>query len=146
MDSQLQLEIDRPLSGEGVWHRLLRLMEGRLGREAVRTWLRPARPASYGEGRFVLAVGTRTARDWIERKYGAALAAGLAELAGAPVELEVVVQAEAEPSPGATRAAPPAPRRPPAETSPGSSPFPPTPLNEKYTFANFVVGPSNRFA
>jgi len=39
MDAQLQLEIDRPLSGEGVWNRLLRLLEGRLGREAVRNWL-----------------------------------------------------------------------------------------------------------
>jgi chromosomal replication initiator protein len=29
--------------------------------------------------------------------------------------------------------------------APVSSPFPPTPLNEKYTFENFVVGASNRF-
>jgi chromosomal replication initiator protein len=146
MDCQLQLEIDRPASGESVWNRVLRLLEGRLGREAVRTWLRPARPVTWEAGRLVLAASTRTARDWIERKYGEAIRAALEEIAGGPGRLEVVVQAGEEKPSSAPRPTALLEQRPPGGTPAGSSPFAPAPLNEKYTFENFVVGPSNRFA
>ena len=67
MDCQLQLDIDRPVSADALWERLLPLLEARVGREGVRTWLGQARPLAYDGRELTLGTASRTARDWIER-------------------------------------------------------------------------------
>src|SRR5436305_9077551 len=100
MDHQLQLSIDSPVPLPELWKQVLRRLAGRLGREAVRTWLGPARPLACEGGLLTLATASATSRDWIERKYAAALGTAVAEVTGgAAPRVEVVVQAEAGGSP-----------------------------------------------
>ncbi|HEU4753755.1 MAG TPA: chromosomal replication initiator protein DnaA, partial [Armatimonadota bacterium] len=90
-----------------------------------------------------LSVSNATARTWIDKKYGKELARVLTDTRGEETRLEVVVQK------GSGRAARPAPSQKapePAARASASAFFAPIPLNEKYTFDNFVVGQSNRFA
>jgi chromosomal replication initiator protein len=87
---------------------------------------------------IVLAVNTTFARDWVENRLKHDITAVLHEILGAEIALRVVV----DPS-GGTESVPTAvPNRPPAVTDElrvGN-------LNPRYTFDDFVVGNSNRFA
>jgi chromosomal replication initiator protein len=152
MNDQLRLELDERTPAAEVWSRTLREAEGLIGQEAVETWLRPATVLSCEDGRLVLNAANATARTWIERKYAKALRLVLGELLGRTVEVEVVARPEARPAEperekakekesgkGKKRAA--------LSPRPGASAlFAPIPLNEKYTFENYVVGHFNRFA
>src|SRR5687767_2191730 len=73
MDPQLSLEIDERTRLQTVWSQALRLAEGKLGREAVESWLRDTVPLSLAEGTLVLNAPNATARTWIEKKYATAL-------------------------------------------------------------------------
>ena len=150
MEEQLQLGIDEAPGLEPLWSRALRLAERRLGREAVESWLADSEPLSMAGGVLTLGTSNATARTWIEKKYARPLMDALKEASGEDVRLEVVVRKETPRPPKGGKS--PASEnggavRPAATARPAPSPlFAPIPLNEKYTFQNFVVGQSNRFA
>lgn len=154
MDDQLSLAIEEPGNLRSLWEDALDQVEPRIGREAVESWLHDAAPLSLEGGILHLAVPNATARAWVEKKYARALAETLTELRGEPVLVEVSLQKAPpagagkpvrSPSAPSPRAAGPAPEPRAARPQP-SSHFAPMPLNEKYTFENFVMGQSNRFA
>lgn len=148
MDEQLCLEIDDTARVSELWSRVLARVEPMLGREAVVSWLKDTAAVSFKDGTLRVGVPNATARTWIEKKYAGALQEVLRDLEGEDVALELAVHK------GGTRgakAAPPRATQPaaapiPARRDPASSLFAPFPLNEKYTFQNFVLGQSNRFA
>ncbi len=151
MHDQLRLEIDETESLRQLWGQALDHAERALGREAVESWLRDTHPISLQQGTFTLGAPNATARAWIEKKYSRALAGILGDLATTSVAVEVTVRkSEASKSdsgkdsgrPARSRVEPPQTR----PAAPASSFFQSIPLNEKYTFDNFVVGQSNRFA
>jgi chromosomal replication initiator protein len=144
MDNQLSLGIDESGGAKEAWGKALLLAEPQLGREALESWLRDAAPLSMEAGRLVLGVPNATARAWIERKYGSALADSLRQVTGSITALEVVVRKSEAPAAGKARSK--APESPVAARPAVTGLFAPLPLNEKYTFENFIVGPSNRFA
>jgi chromosomal replication initiator protein len=145
MQDPLPLGIEESTPLAALWDDTLRLLEPRLGRESVESWLRDTAPLSLEDGLLTLGVPNATSRTWIERKYAEPLIDALSELHGAPVRLSVVVHKVSRkpakaPPPEPSAAASPAPR------APASDFFRSLPLNETYTFDNFVVGQSNRFA
>lgn len=143
MEPQLCLEIEEPSALSGTWRAVLSMAEETLGREVVESWLADAQPLSLEGGKLVVGVPNATARSWIERKYAGVLAGALGGVLGTETAVEVVVRKGNRPpvSERSAPAAPPAPARTPVPPM-----FAPIPLNEKYSFANFVVGQSNRFA
>jgi chromosomal replication initiator protein len=149
MEEQLRLAIEDS-SLAALWDGALCEVEPALGREAVESWLRDAAPVSLAEGTLVVAVPNATARTWVEKKYAQALQTALSEIQGEPVRLEVIVQKivqkkEKAAARSSSRCEPA--RAVPAPARPAPCPlFTPIPLNEKYTFANYVIGQSNRFA
>jgi chromosomal replication initiator protein len=128
-----------------LWEQAMACAGRRLGGDVVESWLRDAAPLSLREGVLTLGAPNGTARDWIDKKYGAALAEAFREAHGHDVRLQVVVRPVEESS---------APRRePPREVAAAARPAPrpapesfaPIPLNDRYTFDRFIVGASNRF-
>ncbi len=99
----------------------------------------------YGEfegGVLRLLVDEPFLRDWIDDNYRTLLEAQVAEVAQAPVRIEIRVAAPvvaAEPTP------PPAPEPQRIAGGADTADFPELPLNPHYTFETFVVGPSNQF-
>jgi chromosomal replication initiator protein len=144
MDRQLSLEIEPSDELSALWSQSLRLTERAVGREAVQSWLKECVPQVLAEGRLTLAVADATTRTWIEKKYLRILEQAVGEVRGAATVVELVVR-KADRSSTKTK---PAPARVETQAArPAVSPlFSPLPLNEKYTFGNFVVGQSNRFA
>src|SRR5688500_16021547 len=90
MGDQLSLQIDEGSKLQSVWGDALELVERKIGREAVESWLRDATPLSLEEGTFVLNTASGTARTWIEKKYARAFGAALSELTGHETRVEVV--------------------------------------------------------
>jgi len=146
MTEQLRLDIKdgqtRLEAAARLWEEALTRKEPRVGRQAVESWLRPARLLEVREEAVSLGVDNGTAREWIGKKYARDLEAVLSELQQGEVRIEVQVTPQPTPRPKASVAATAA-----REPRPATHPlFRSLPLQERYTFESFVVGQSNRLA
>jgi chromosomal replication initiator protein len=145
MSDQLQLHIEE---GEGVrplWERALQSAGQRLGREVMESWFADTQPISLRNGVLTIGAPNGMARDWIDQKYSRVLAESFREAHGSEVSVSVVVAAAAA-SPRRSVASSPRRESAPSPARPvAPSHFAPLPLNDKYTFEQFIVGSSNRF-
>jgi len=156
-----------------LWQRVLSRLELRTPEAHFDTYLRGTRGLAYDPGASVIRVIVANPFHvpWLEGKLSSAIHTVVADLAGAPVRVEFCSggepESQPESRPSRLRAAPllaqlevspesvdAGDRRPPPEVfgmlqqRPRSAAQPPagSPLNVRYTFDNFVVGPSNRLA
>jgi chromosomal replication initiator protein len=120
-----------------LWAAALERLEPRYNKPVFEMWLKPMRLIELTPDEIVLAVNTSFARDWVVNRLKADITGVLHEILGAEIALRVVVDpSSAESVPTAV------PARPIAladELRNGN-------LNPRYTFDDFVVGTSNRFA
>jgi chromosomal replication initiator protein len=148
------------LTAAEVWSRILEGARTALPEQAYRTWLAPTQAVAISQDLLVVSTPNPFAVDWVEDKY-AELLGGIGEqLFGRHFTLSVQYHGN-----GKTPAAPPEvhlsatpdstadvpPARPSApvpsvhagqETGLRAS----APLNGKYTFDRFVIGPSNELS
>lgn len=110
-----------------VWAKVLELMQLEMTTTTIKTWFDDATAVALEETRFVLYSPTRWKRDIIASRYASKIQAALRELFSA--DLDVVVLTE-------------------DELTKYDQPKPDTgfAVTDKYTFDNFVVGPSNKYA
>lgn len=121
-----------------LWAAALELLEPRYNRPVFEMWLKPMRLVELTPDEIVLAVNTTFARDWVENRLKADITGVLRDILGAEIALRVVV----DPGAGTESVATVVPTRPAAVTEElrvGN-------LNPRYTFDDFVIGNSNRFA
>ena len=113
------------------------------------TWLRPTRAIGFDGELLLISTPNAYGKDWIENRLGAEVRRAISRVACRPLDFRVVVS-----SSGANGSRP-AETRPPAEngsagraTKANQTPlaFERPELNAKYTFANFIVGDSNKLA
>ncbi len=152
------------MTGANEVKRLRDALQQRVPSRQYKTWFAALNVEKAGAGGVTISTDSRFKRDWLERYYGDMLREVVASVFAEETTLNVVVA-----DPGieiaasvtavavgedTTRAAVPAPpamsspaaRRPVRQSSPKPSDGPDLVLNRKYTFDNFVVGPSNQFA
>lgn len=135
---------DTLLSGEEIWSSVLPLLRERVGQATVDAVLRGACPTQFDGGTFVLSVPNDFIRRMLEERHRPLIRACLEEVAHQPVDLLMEVAEGARPPLKIFErpvSAPAQPARPSAHEI-----FETTPLNERYTFDNFVVADCNRFA
>jgi chromosomal replication initiator protein len=134
-----------------AWARILERARTLLPEQTFRIWLAHTEPIALSKDVLTVAAGSEFAAEWIEDKYGDLLG----EVAERVVGQRLNVQFEhrnragahvAEPTNIAT--APPVSPAPPAPTAPTAHPVAMVgaPLNERYLFDRFVVGPNNQLA
>jgi len=142
-----------------IWSEAVNRLVQDLDDKTLAEWLRESRPVSLDAGRLVIQMPNAFARDWVYLRYRPALQVALRQVCGAEWDLHFVAPGNApapEPPPAVNghwlprAAAPAAPSAPAARPAPATRLEPAddnqTPLNPRYTFDSFVVGPSNRFA
>jgi chromosomal replication initiator protein len=122
-----------------LWNSALDALERKFSKPIFEMWIKPIRLVSMHGDELLLSVQSNFARDWVENRLKVQIADVLAEVFGARCELRFTV-AEAEAT-QATQASPTAaaPTRAPEELRSSN-------LNARYTFEEFVIGNSNRFA
>ena len=123
-----------------VWKQSLSKIETAIGKQSFDTWIRPAKLISLEEKEVTISVPSRFFRDWVSDNFSDVIASSLSSVLGRRPVVKFVVeprQAEGQLEISGEPTAP-APAQP--------TYVPPTFLNPKYTFSNFVVGSSNQFA
>jgi len=144
------------------WPRIAESLRSQLNEGTWRTWLADLEPVALENGVLTLGVPSSLVRERVQASYASMVHAAVRDVTGTDLRLEFVVQTEAresvldvtdravreshEDEPVGTSAAPAASK---GAGSPRSSAVlgnAETQLNPKYTFENFVIGTSNRFA
>jgi len=123
-----------------LWLSALEALERKFSKPIFEMWIKPIRLVSLTGDELVLSVQSNFARDWVEHRLKSQIAEVLSDVFAASLDLQFTV---AEPEGGAVATTPaspaPAASRPPEELRSSN-------LNVRYTFEEFVIGNSNRFA
>jgi chromosomal replication initiator protein len=127
------------MRAERYWQAALGQLQLEMPRAAYETWLRDTEFLTYEDGVFVIGVRNAYARDWLEDRLLSTVKRSLAGIMGRTVDVRFVIwQADSDP-----QEEPVLDRSPPmTEVTVAST----CRMNSRYTFDNFVVGPSNRLA
>jgi len=136
----MALAVGSDISNE-LWQSALTALERRFSKPIYEMWIKPLRLVSLNGNELLLAVQNNFARDWVENRLKTQIVEALTETFGTAFELQFVVVEQ----PGETPAqeggltAQTGAARLQTEFRPGN-------LNSRYTFQEFVIGNSNRFA
>lgn len=130
-----------------LWHQALARIQSELPSQAYETWFLPTKAISSTEASLVVEVPSPFFRDWLTSHYSELISKTLQSIAQSPVQVEYAISSQESPvavlpSGQPEPAAPPLPGAP----WPPREPAAPFVLNSRYTFEQFVIGPSNRFA
>ncbi len=142
-----------PEAADDLWQEVSQLLRAQLGDATYRTWLAGVQALDLHNGVLRLSVPHQVARQRIETTYAGTISEALRQVTDIPVDIELLVEtaprdtiddAAADqwtPPPmavtGSRRANPPLDLRDERSCSA---------LNPNYTFEQFVIGASNRFA
>jgi chromosomal replication initiator protein len=121
-------------TAERLWDDVSRRLRDTLNETTYATWFAAAEPESLGDEVFVVVVPNDFTRGWIESHFLGLLRAALRDAIGRDVRVVLKVASDPREQDGQPPTAPAVA----TETQPGANP--------KYTFDNFVIGSSNRFA
>lgn len=128
-----------------LWRAAVGQLELELAKPTFDTWLRDTWAVSYEDGVLVIGVQSAYAKDWLESRLYALIQRVVSKTAGRTVSARFVVrrnEAVAQEDVGLLGGQA-SPRK---RTWPGVGEGDLTKLNSKHTFANFIVGRSNRLA
>jgi chromosomal replication initiator protein len=136
-----------------IWEQATQRLRAELAEATWLTWFQEARAVRFEHDILVLAVPNPLAADKIRRNYHAMVDAALQASTGRACTLEILVDtdaAEAAASPRIEEAVQPAVAiaadAPVTQAPTSESPWASGSLNPRYTFDQFVIGASNRFA
>ncbi len=141
-EKQLQLgEDDAFLALKSAWEHTLGELEQQVNKPSFESWIRTAHPVAFVDGRVTIGTTSRFAKHWLESKHLTTITEILERQLGKPITVKIELLEEEGPVIMAEKL-PKKPRRPAnQEDEPISQP-----LNSRYVFDTFVVGPNNRLA
>jgi chromosomal replication initiator protein len=127
-------------TAEAVWQDLSSRLRETLNETTYSTWFSDAGPGELLQDSFSVVVPNDFTREWVEGHFLGFMSAAVCDALGQDMRVRVVVSDH-----------PVAPPQPAADITHGSSKSEQEPgtqpgANPKYTFDNFVIGSSNRFA
>lgn len=126
-----------------IWSRLLDRARHDLPEQTFRTWLEPSQALTLEGNTLIVGVPDQFAADWNETKH-AQLLAGYAPVAiGQPIIISFRVSEEQKSRPQMDFFVAPKPEEQTIKRQNGATS---APLNDRYTFDQFVIGKSNELA
>lgn len=116
------------------------MLADQVNKPSFESWIKTARPVRMAGNLAVIGTCSQFAKHWLETKHAASIREILAERLGFEVKLRVEIIEGEEPAIMADKL----PKTPKPQPKVDDDLF--QPLNDKYCFDNFVVGPTNRLA
>jgi chromosomal replication initiator protein len=123
---------------QDIWNNSLLKIEGKVGSSITELWFKPIKLLQLKEHQATIDIPNRFFRDWIEENYPDLIAESLGSVLGFPVN--ILFKTEEKIDPVVKKMDMKLESRRQSLARKGIY------LNPKYTFENFVVGPSNQFA
>jgi len=124
-----------------AWQAAKGQLQIEMPKAAFDTWVRRAQLVSYEDGSFMIGVQNAYARDWLESRLSSTVKRMLTGIMNRTVEIRFVVwQDENESCQVLDDFSPDRDSRDSSQAAHNPS------LNSRYSFNNFIVGPSNRLA
>jgi chromosomal replication initiator protein len=140
-------------AADDLWARVAAAVRAQLSEATWNTWFQGVYAEDATDDSLVLGVPSKVAVERIRTSYLGLLADAVQALTGVPHTIDLVVATTVRPDAAGPETLPPAPTLSLADERPGavepelaSSPWPTTQMNPRYTFDQFVIGASNRFA
>ncbi|MDD2927231.1 MAG: chromosomal replication initiator protein DnaA [Candidatus Omnitrophica bacterium] len=122
-----------------IWREAQKQIKERLGATIFETWILPLKIKAQNQETILLEAPDTFFRDWVQKNYSAILEDSFHSLGLTGVRVELI----AGPGLSATGDRQ-APAKSPVNLPRSSQPI--LNLNSRYTFENFIIGPSNRHA
>ena len=123
---------------EIIWAQVLERLQLQLSVPAFETWIATATLQEMGRDSWVIQAANSFVLNHLQRHYRQTIANVVEEVIGYPVTIVLTTEHGENLAVVGTEN--------PHLSSPQSGSLPLTPLNTKYTFSRFVVGPTNRMA
>jgi chromosomal replication initiator protein len=127
------------MDAKNAWQAVLGQLQMDMAKATFDTWVKDSECVAFEDGTFIIGVQNAYARDWLDSRLTSTVSGLLAGMMDRSVEVRFVVwQENSMPDPKAPNIE--------EELPTISHPVVKTTLNSRYSFRNFVVGPSNRLA
>ena len=123
---------------EEVWNKSLSKIEEKVGSNIVELWFKPIRLSQAKEQQATMDIPNRFFKDWIEDNYPDIIAESIESVLGYPVTVRYRTAEKTDPDVKKMDMRLESRRQRLANRG--------IHLNPKYTFENFIIGPSNQFA
>ncbi len=146
----------KPMSAKNIWKATLGELELQMTKATFNTWLKDARLLSHEEGVYVIGVNNDYAKDWLENRLKETILRVLTSVAGHNAEIRFVVWSDELITPppavlsitGLSKTQAGKDEASPASQTNGRSRIAHSEnsFSNRFDFASFVVGPSNRLA
>ncbi|MEW6675055.1 MAG: chromosomal replication initiator protein DnaA [Nitrospirota bacterium] len=123
---------------EEIWNKSLNKIEGKISSNVLELWFKPLRLFQMKEQQATIEAPNKFFKDWIEDNYPNVIAEAIEAVLGQPVTLQYKIAEKIDATVKKMDARLEIRRHRLASRG--------IYLNPKYTFENFVIGPSNQFA
>jgi len=127
-----------------IWARLLERARRELPEQTFKTWLEPTEALEVVGGTLFVGAPDRFAADWNESKHSAMLSSFAPVAIGQPIKIAFRVNEERQARPQMDFFVAPKPEEGATSLKPERATA--APLNDRYTFGQFVIGKSNELA
>ena len=135
------LEVSQLGQNEGIWHAALEIIKDNVNPRSYQTWFAPLQVKEVTEKLVKLLVPSKFFCEWLENHYQDTITNALIQVTGKSYKISYEVHEEEKfKSPYSDPVVDTAPVKPEGNNGANSN------LNNHYTFENFIVGDSNRFA
>ena len=111
-----------------VWKEVLAVCKKKVSDVMFNLWIAPLELIKFENDTFVFMIGTEFKKTIIMDKFSSVIKESFEEVMGFPVEIDILVSNK------------------PVKPEPEDKNEPAHPVNREFTFDNFIVGSSNRFA
>jgi len=127
-----------------IWSRLLERARRELPEQTFKTWLEPTEALEVVGDTLIVGTPDRFAADWNESKHASMLSSFAPVALGQPLKITFRVNEERQARPQMDFFVAPKPEEIPTSLRPQRATE--APLNDRYTFEQFVIGKSNELA
>ena len=121
-----------------IWQQAQDYLKNKLGETVFETWILPLKPKLKNENSLILGAPDTFFKEWVQERYKGLIQEAIKKYARQ--NLEVDFEIDTAGMPAASKTSSLTPNIKPSGLYGGLQ------LNSRYTFENFVVGPSNRHA
>ncbi len=136
------------LTAAELWSKIQELVRSSVPAHSFHTWIASARAVASTSDELVVEAQHPFHVEWLEDKFAPLLEAAAERVLGRRISIRVTCATHSRACPPVPSVELDPPTPPGGYPPPGAPPpsEPPPPLNERYTFERFVVGPNNELA